>query len=452
MNKDKLLEIIRNCEEIPENINELGISFDDTDERAYEIFIANDEILSSVIDGETFESLFADAVHNSLDEVITLLEEKFGSYFYYTKEVNKEIFKALRDAPLIKIYSDNIFNEEEINKMLSKEYVTFDNEEYLKDYLFEYPFYNLFNRKLSYILEDAINAARVEPLELAIEDEDTNELLAIDFRKFFQKLYDGWSDFVYKKYGYLLEYENQAELNLKNVPGIIIDVLKKYRDLNVLFFDIDKESIEVKDTDYIRSDKTIEYLSNGMVVYNQEGLYFKVFKDKKSFENWRETGEEKYILSEFNDEKELDEYLGMFSLIKISSMDGLSPEPNIFILNPKDLLTRLQKYNNGARIEYLNEFLYELQKYKLPEYFNYKPDIILAYEDGNIKVKNNSFLTTELFYLTNLYKEYKNGKINKKFLEETIRSLNDKEVENFIFPKIKIKHENQNSNNLTNNM
>ena len=68
-------------------------------------------------------------------------------------------------------------------------------------------------------------------------------------------------------------------------------------------------SIEVFDVDYLKPDETIEFLTNGMCVYNYRGNNFRVFKNREDAYRFLEERDFSLVIAEFDTAKELDKYL-----------------------------------------------------------------------------------------------------------------------------------------------
>jgi len=70
-----------------------------------------------------------------------------------------------------------------------------------------------------------------------------------------------------------------------------------------------KLRIKTFDTDYIKPDETIEFLTNGMCVYNYRGNNFKLFKNREDVYKFLTERDFSLVIKEFCNEKALNKYL-----------------------------------------------------------------------------------------------------------------------------------------------
>ena len=66
--------------------------------------------------------------------------------------------------------------------------------------------------------------------------------------------------------------------------------------------------VEVFDTDYVKPDETIEFLTNGMCVYNYRGINFKIFKNREDVYKFLTERDSSLVIKEFCSEKALNKY------------------------------------------------------------------------------------------------------------------------------------------------
>ena len=61
--------------------------------------------------------------------------------------------------------------------------------------------------------------------------------------------------------------------------------------------------------EYERPNRTLHGLSNGLAYYDYEGVHFRVFNSFKDGLKWMETRDESWVVEEFEDEQDLDDFL-----------------------------------------------------------------------------------------------------------------------------------------------
>jgi hypothetical protein len=59
-----------------------------------------------------------------------------------------------------------------------------------------------------------------------------------------------------------------------------------------------------------RADRTLHGLKNGLAYYNYEGVHFRVFNSFEDGLHWLDNGDDDLVIAEFENEQELDSYLG----------------------------------------------------------------------------------------------------------------------------------------------
>ncbi len=60
---------------------------------------------------------------------------------------------------------------------------------------------------------------------------------------------------------------------------------------------------------YLRPNRSLHELENGLAYYNYEGYHFRIFRDYEDGMKWLENGDDSLVLKEFDEEIDMDEWL-----------------------------------------------------------------------------------------------------------------------------------------------
>ena len=113
---------------------------------------------------------------------------------------------------------------------------------------------------------------------------------------------------------YGLNEDNIREIEFENNSYLIATRDTSYSTKITLYglsaLDSDDDTLEEVELHEERANRTLHGLKNGLAYYNYEGVHFRVFNSFEDGLHWLDNGDDDLVIAEFENEQELDSYLG----------------------------------------------------------------------------------------------------------------------------------------------